>query len=161
MIKKAFVSILLLLVPATLYSTPVPQSADDVKLSGSVNPDKVRKGSSVKASVLMEIPQNLHVQSNKPLDKFLIPTKLEVQAPEGVKVGSILYPRAIIRQLAFSKQPVAVYEGKAAIRFNVTIPSNYGSSSAELKGNLRFQACNNDSCFPPVTREVKIWVNVE
>jgi thiol:disulfide interchange protein DsbD len=161
MIKQAFLTILLLLVPATLYSTPMPQSADDVKVSGSVNPDKVRKGRSAQASVLMEIPQNLHVQSNKPLDKFLIPTKLEVQAPEGVKVGNILYPRAVIRQLAFSKQPVAVYEGKAAIRFNVSVPANYGSSSAELKGNLRFQACNNDSCFPPVTREVKIWVNVE
>jgi thiol:disulfide interchange protein DsbD len=161
MIKRLVVTGLLLLLPATLQSSPLPQTAADVKVNGELKPDKIKKGSSARASVTIEIPQNLHVQSNRPLDKFLIPTKLDIQAPQGVKVGPITYPRAVSRRLGFSKQPVAVYEGKAILRFNVTVPPNYGSSSAELRGNLRFQACNNDSCFPPVNREVKLWLNVE
>ena len=47
------------------------------------------------------------------------------------------------------------------ISFNITIPANFGGNSAEVKGRLRFQACNDDACFPPVTREVKMWVNIE
>jgi len=158
---RLFFLITLLIVPATLYSTPLPQSADDIKVSGWPSPDKTRRGRSVQANVVMEIPNGLHVQSSRPLDKFLVATKLNLEAPAGVKVSAPIYPRAVMRNLKFSKGKVAVYEGRAPIRFNVTIPANYSGNSAEIKGRLRFQACNDESCFPPVTRDVKIWVNIE
>ena len=151
----------LLLIPATLYSTPRPQSSDDVRLSGSVSPDKTEKGRTVRGHVTMVIPNGLHVQSNKPLDKFLIATKLDVETPSGMTVGPIIYPRALMRTLKFSKGKVAVFEGTAPIRFHVTIPASYSGGSGEIMGKLRFQACNDDACFPPVTREVKMWLNVE
>ena len=153
--------IAILLIPATFYSSPAPQSSDDVKLSLALAPDKIKKGRVVRASVTMDIPAGLHVQSSKPLDKFLIPTKLDVETPSGMKVGPISYPRALMRNLKFSKGAVAVYEGKAMIRFNVTVPANYSGGSGDIKGKLRFQACNDESCFPPITREVKMWLNVE
>ena len=149
--------ILILLIPVTVYS----QSSADVNVSGSLAPDKVKKGRVARASVVMDIPAGLHVQSNKPLDKFLIATKLDVETPSGMKAGPISYPRALMRNLKFSKGAVAVYEGKSVIRFNVTVPANYSGGSGEIKGKLRFQACNDESCFPPVTREVKMWLNVE
>ena len=155
---KLFSALLLLLVlPAALYA----QSSEDVKVNGSFTPDKTKKGRVVKGSVVMEIPSGLHVQSSKPLDKYLIATKLDVETPSGMKVGPISYPRAVMRNLKFSKGAVAVYEGRATIRFNLTVPANYSGSSGEIKGKLRFQACNDESCFPPVTREVKMWLNVE
>ena len=142
---------------ATLHA----QSASDVNVLGSLKPDKIKKGRVVAAVVIVDIPAGLHVQSSKPLDKYLVPTKLDVETPSGMKVGPINYPRAVMRNLKFSKGAVAVYEGRATIRFNVTVPANYNGSSGEIKGKLRFQACNDESCFPPVTREVKMWLNVE
>ena len=68
--------ILFLLAPAAFYSNPALQSSSDVNVSGSLAPDKVKKGRVVRASVVMDIPAGLHVQSNKPFDKFLIATKL-------------------------------------------------------------------------------------
>jgi thioredoxin:protein disulfide reductase len=159
--SRIFSLIVLLLLPATLYSKPEPQGSSDVNVSGAVAPDKIKKGRSVRATVVMDIPHGLHVQSNKPLDKFLVPTKLDIETPSGMSVGPISYPRPLMRKLKFSKGNVAVYEGKAMIRFNVTVPANYSGGSGEIKGKLRFQACNDDSCFPPVTREVKMWLNVE
>ena len=153
--------IAILLIPATFYSSPAPQSSADVNVSGSIAPDKVKKGRTVRATVVMDIPAGLHVQSNKPLDKFLIATKLDVETPPGMKVGPVSYPRALMRKLKFSKSMVAVYEGKAMIRFNVTVPAGYSGGSGDIKGKLRFQACNDEACFPPVTREVKMWLNVE
>jgi thiol:disulfide interchange protein DsbD len=154
-------SIVILLIPVTFYSSPAPQSAADVNISGSIAPDKVKKGRIARASVVMDIPAGLHVQSSKPLDKFLIATKLDVETPSGMQVGPVSYPRAMMRKLKFSKGMVAVYEGRAVVRFNVTVPANYSGGSGEIKGKLRFQACNDESCFPPVTREVKMWLNVE
>jgi hypothetical protein len=153
--------ILFLLLPATIFSTPTPQSSNDVRVYGGLKVDKVKKGRAVQATVTMEIPQGLHVQSNKPLDKFLVATKLDVETPPGMKVGPITYPRAVLRSLKFSKGKVAVFEGTTIIRFNVTVPASYSGGSGDIKGKLRFQACNDDACFPPVTREVKVWLNVE
>jgi len=165
MIKHSIVRVLslivILLLPVTFYSSPVPQSSSDVNISGSIAPDKIKKGRTVRANVVMDIPSGLHVQSNKPLDKFLVATKLEVETPSGMKVGPVAYPRALMRKLKFSKGMVAVYEGRSVLRFNVTVPANYSGGSGEIKGKLRFQACNDESCFPPVTREVKMWLNVE
>lgn len=150
-----------LLTPATLYSNPRPQSSGEVNVSGSVTPDKIKKGRAVRGSVVMDIPAGLHVQSSKPLDKYLIATKLDIETPGGMRVGPVTYPRAVMRNLKFSKSAVAVYEGRTILRFNVTVPANYSGGSGEIKGKLRFQACNDESCFPPVTREVKMWLNVE
>ena len=152
---------IILLLPTRFYSNPAPQSSSDVNVNGSIAPDKVKKGRIARASVVMDIPSGLHVQSSKPLDKFLVATKLDVETPSGMKVGPISYPRPLMRKLKFSKGVVAVYEGRAVLRFNVTVPANYSGSSGEIKGKLRFQACNDESCFPPVTREVKMWLNVE
>jgi thiol:disulfide interchange protein DsbD len=153
---------IILLLPVSLYSDPAPpQSSSDVNVSGSLAPDKLKKGRIARASVVMDIPSGLHVQSSKPLDKFLVATKLDVETPSGMKVGPVSYPRALMRKLKFSKGTVAVYEGRAVLRFNVTVPANYSGSSGDIKGKLRFQACNDESCFPPVTREVKMWLNVE
>lgn len=148
---------LLLLLPATIYA----QSASDVNVSGSIAPDKIKKGRVVRGSVVLDIPRGLHVQSSKPLDKYLVATKLDLETPSGMKTGPVSYPRPVIRNLKFSKSAVSVYEGRAVLRFSVTVPANYNGSSGEIKGKLRFQACNDDSCFPPITREVKMWLNVE
>jgi hypothetical protein len=78
---------LILILLTSVYS----QSSADVNISGSLAPDKVKKGRVVRASVVMDIPAGLHVQSNKPLDKFLIATKLDVETPSGMKVGPISY----------------------------------------------------------------------
>jgi len=158
---RIFSLLVIVLIPATFYSNPVPQSSTDVNVSGSIAPDKIKKGRVVRATVVMDIPSGLHVQSSKPLDKFLVATKLDVETPSGMNVGPISYPRALMRKLKFSKGMVAVYEGKSIVRFNVTVPANYSGGSGEIKGKLRFQACNDESCFPPVTREVKMWLNVE
>ena len=160
-LRQLFSLFVLLLIPVVFYSTAAAQSAADVGVSGSVAPDKVKKGRVTRASVVMEIPSGLHVQSSKPLDKFLVATKLDVETPSGMQVGPISYPRPVMRKLKFSKGNVAVYEGRAVVRFNVTVPANYSGGSGEIKGKLRFQACNDESCFPPVTREVKMWLNIE
>jgi thiol:disulfide interchange protein len=109
----------------------------------------------------MDIPSGYHANSNRPLEKFLIATQLKIEGPRGIRVGPILYPRAVLRSLKFSKSKVSVFEGRTTMRFSVTVPRNFAEKSAELKARLRFQSCNDDLCFPPQTREVKLYLNVE
>jgi len=147
--------------PATFAATPALQSAPNIGVSGSLSTDPVRRGRSAQAVVVMDIPAGFHVHSNRPLEKFLIATQLQVEAPAGVRVGAVVYPRALLRNLKFSKSKVAVYEGRTTMRFNVAVPANFGSDSTEVKARLRYQSCNDEVCFPPQTREVTIPVRIK
>ena len=146
--------------PATFAATPSPQSAPNIGVSGSLSVNKVQRGRPAQAVVVMDIPSGFHVHSNRPLEKFLIATQLQVEAPKGVRVGPVVYPRALLLNLKFSKSRVAVYEGRTTMRFNVTVPANFGSDSTEVKARLRYQSCNDEVCFPPQTREVKIPIKI-
>jgi hypothetical protein len=92
--------------PASFAATPSPQSAPNIDVSGSTSVDTVRRGRSVQAVVVMDIPSGFHVHSNRPLEKFLIATQLQVEAAKGVRVGPVVYPRALLRNLKFSKSKV-------------------------------------------------------
>jgi DsbC/DsbD-like thiol-disulfide interchange protein len=108
----------------------------------------------------MDIPSGYHVNSNRPLENFLVATQLKIEAPNGLRIGPVVYPRALMRNFQFSKTKLSVYEGRAVMSFNVTAPANAATSSVELKGRLRYQSCNNALCFPPKTQEVSLWLTV-
>jgi thiol:disulfide interchange protein DsbD len=154
-------AILLLFLPANFFATTLPQSAPDIGVNARLASDKVRKGGRVQGTVVMDIPSGYHINSNRPLEKYLIASQLQFEAPAGVRVGPIVFPRAVLRALKFSKSKVSVFEGHTTIRFSVTVPASFKSNSVELKGRLRYQACNDDVCFPPKTTEVKVWLKVE
>jgi DsbC/DsbD-like thiol-disulfide interchange protein len=149
------------MLPAQLYSSPVPQSAPNIGVSGSLSPNKARRGRTVQGTILIDIPGGYHVNSNKPREKFLIPTQLKIEAPSGVRVGPILYPRPVIRSLKFSKNRVAVFEGRTTIRFSATVPAGFSGNKIELKARLRYQSCSDDVCFPPQNKDVSLWLGVE
>jgi hypothetical protein len=60
--SKLVAALIILLLPTTLYSNPRPPSASDVNVSGSITPDKVKKGGAARGSVVIDIPRGLHVQ---------------------------------------------------------------------------------------------------
>jgi hypothetical protein len=159
-LKLAFTTALFL-VPASFFATPAPQSAPNIPVNGSLAANKTQRGRTVQGTVIIDIPGGYHVNSNRPLERFLIATQLQIEAPKRIRIGPILYPRPLLRSLKFSKSKVSVFEGRTTIRFSVTVPRSFTGDSAELKARLRFQSCNDDLCFPPQTREVKLWLNVE
>lgn len=150
-----------LITPTSLYSSPVPQTAPNIAVNGSLSANKIQRGRSVQATVVMNIPSGYHVNSSRPLEKFLIPTQVKVEAPKGIRVGPVRYPRAVLRSFKFSKNRVSVYEGRATMRFNITVPKNVSTGSKEIKVRLRYQSCNDEVCFPPQSREISLWLNVE
>jgi thioredoxin:protein disulfide reductase len=150
-----------LLMPVNFFASATPQSAPNIAVDGLLAANKIGRGRSVRGTVVMEIPSGYHANSNRPLEKFLIATQLQIEAPSGIRIGPIGYPRALLRSLKFSKNKVSVFEGRTTMRFSVTVPRSFTGNSAELKGRLRYQACNDDTCFPPQTREVRMWLNVE
>ena len=112
-------------------------------------------------TVVMEIPGGYHVNANHPLGKYAIPTTVKIEAPKGVIVGPIVFPRALVRKLkAVNNESLAVYEGRAIMRFNVTVPANYGDGWLNLKARVRYQSCNDDVCFPPKNQDIDFGISI-
>src|SRR6267143_7191430 len=141
-ITKLALAIAILLVPANFFATPAPQSAPNIPVNGSLASNKTQRGRTVQGIVTMDIPSGYHVNSNRPLERFLIATQLQIEAPKGIRVGPILYPRPLMRSLKFSKSKVSVFEGHTTIRFTVTVTGSFTGNSVELKARLKFQSCN-------------------
>ena len=156
-----FLAIGILVLSGGIGSHVAAQTPPHINVSASLSNNKVGRGRTVRATVTMDIPGGYHVNSNRPLEKFLIPTTLKVNAPDGTRSGPIDYPRAVVRKFKFSKNKVSVYEGRAIMRFNLTVPPGTSTGSKEVKLNVRYQSCNDEVCFPPQNKELSLWLNVE
>ena len=152
---------ILIVVGVYTAATTTVAAQPNISINGNISPAKIGRGRTVKATVVIDIPHGYHVHSNRPLEKFLIATKLDVEAPNGIRVGPVTYPRALLRNFKFSKNRVAVYEGRVVMRFSLTVLNNFSGGSAEIKAKVRYQSCNDEVCFPPQTKEAKLWLTVQ
>jgi DsbC/DsbD-like thiol-disulfide interchange protein len=161
-------AVTLFLLAGILLALPVSFRAETHSLAQSPNigvngffaADKAQLGRTLQAAVVIEIPAGYHINSNRPLAKFLIPTALKVEAPGGIRVGAVSYPRAQLRSFSFSPDKLSVYEGSAVLRFNVTIPANFSTGVTELRVRLKYQSCNDEACFPPTSRTITMPIAV-
>ncbi len=113
-------------------------------------------GAVVEAPLAVRIRKGYHINSNRPLEDYLIPTKLSWDAAPLV-VEAIDYPQAETIEPSFSTKPLAVYSSRIVIRTRFRVPAA-GADLSELKGKFRFQACTDKACLPPRTIDVSVPV---
>ena len=145
-----------------LTPAPAPQ-ASNIGVNGFFSVDPAQQGSTFQAAVVMEIPRDMHVNSNKPLGKYAVPTVLKVEAPGGLRVTPVSYPRGAVKTFRFGgsdAERLAVYEGKAIFRLNVSVAPGAELQVARVRVSVRFQGCNDEVCFPPATRELTLPIAI-
>jgi DsbC/DsbD-like thiol-disulfide interchange protein len=147
-----------LILPGAFQAAPAPDP--NISVVGYFGADKAQRGRVVQVAMVIDIPAGYHINSNRPLESYLIATQLKVEAPNGVRVGPVTYPRALLQSFKFSKKKLSVYEKQTRLKFNVTVPANYSGKSIELKTKLRLQSCNDEVCFPPKTYDRDLRINV-
>ncbi len=127
------------------------QGPPQVQVRGLLESDVVHADSNVLAAVEVKLPKGYHVNSNQPLDKYLIPTTLSLELPKGVVLGEIVYPDAINLTLEWSEKPLAVYEETFFIGVAVDLGDDLPPGEHVIEGRLRYQACDDKRCFRPET----------
>jgi thioredoxin:protein disulfide reductase len=155
--RTLFFALPLLLLCAAANSA---RAQANVNAQGFYAVNKAQQGRPVPAVIVIDIPEGFHINANKVANKFSIPTTIKLDAPEGVRLTPIMFPRGNIRKLKFSDEPLSLYEGRAIARFNVTFPANFKTGETEIRARIRYQACNDELCYPPVSREITLPINV-
>ena len=131
-------------------------------VSGSIAGGTIKRGGAARATVVLDIPGDLHTNSNRPTSENLIPTRVTVTSP-GVKLSPVRYPRGKNKRFGFQEandRPLNVYEGRVAFNFTVTVPANFKGNTVRVRAVVRSQACNDEVCFPPRNREVTLTARV-
>jgi DsbC/DsbD-like thiol-disulfide interchange protein len=148
---------------ATAFASLAAQ-ASNVGVNGFFSVDPAQQGSTFQAAIVFDIPEGMHVNSNRPLGKYAIATSVKVDAPRGLRVTPVAYPAGKVRSFKFGEgtpeEKLAVYEGRAVARFNVTVPPDYEQGVAHVRVGVRFNASTDEVCFPPATRELDLAIAV-
>jgi thiol:disulfide interchange protein DsbD len=100
-------------------------------------------------AVRAEVAEGWHINANKPLESYLIPSVLELQASPGVEIVRLLYPAPVLRKLEISETEMALYDGVVVFGAVVRIGENVKPGSYRITATLRYQGCNNLACVEP------------
>jgi len=134
-------------------------SASAQEVTGSIGNGTARRGVKTRGTVVLSIPAELHVNSNKPKSEYAIPTTVRISGT-GLTIGAITFPRGTNRKFQFSENLINVYEGTIFFPFTVTVPRNYKARSITVKAVVRYQACTDQVCYPPKSKTVDITATV-
>ena len=124
----------------------------------AAEPQTVAANKPATVELRFQIVTGYHVNSHTPKSEFLIPTAVTLQPAAGVKAGELQYPHGV--PYSFATDPntkLDVYAGT----FSVKLPVVASAGEHTIDGTLKYQACDNASCYPPRTVPLKILFNAK
>lgn len=159
---KSFKVFSITLVILTLSGFALAQgSGKVVRVSAGESVYKIKRGAPVSITVVVDVDAGYHINSNRPAEKYLIPTALKIERVAGLSTTPVVYPRAKLQKFEFSEKPLSVFEGKAVLKLSARALAGLAGGSHTLKGKLTVQACNNQQCLRPQTIDVSIPLQVD
>ncbi len=116
-----------------------------------VSLDPVPRGREFKIAIVVDIASGFHINSHKPSEEYLIATTLTPKLPTGFELVDTIYPKGQLEKFSFSpNQPLDVYTGSVTFLLRLSAKAEATLGPAEVPMILRYQACNDSTCLPPV-----------
>jgi hypothetical protein len=148
-----------------LTSLLVAQSASFAQPSVAMAPVadvRLRPGATAKVELDFRVAQNFHINSNKPKSNLLIPTVLKLDAQQPLKLSALHYPAGEDQSFPFSPdEKLSVYSGDFALEALVSAPAKASAGTYTVSGELHYQACDKNACYPPKNLPVQFKVVVK
>jgi hypothetical protein len=141
-------------------AAPTPQGRSFVEALPT-NTVVVSPGHSATVQFMFRVQNPYHINSNQPTAEELIPTQIHFSLPGEVAVGKMTYPEGKLMSFPFDPSTkLSVYSGDFSIRGMIMAPVKAAQGIYTVHGELRYQACDNNACYPPkklpFTFDVKI-----
>jgi len=110
----------------------------------------VSPGRSTLIQFTFRVQDPYHINSSKPLVEELIPTQLHFSLPGEIAVGKMQYPAGKLMSFPFDPSTkLSVYSGDFVIRGLIMAPIKVSTGTYTVHGELKYQACDNNACYPP------------
>jgi thiol:disulfide interchange protein DsbD len=146
---------------AAQSSSDVPNPAAIVKPRAFVSLAPVPRGKEFQVAVAVEIAPGYHMNSHHPTDQYLIATTLTAKLPTGFELRDTLYPAGRVEKFSFSPDKgLDVYSGSVTLKLRLIAHNDAPIGAVTFPVTLRYQACNDTTCLPPVKVPVDVRVDV-
>jgi hypothetical protein len=132
----------------------LPKASSIVEPHAYVSLAPVPRGHRFEVAVVANIRPGFHINAHEVLQDYLIPTSLEAEVPPGFRALATSYPPGVLRKFKFSSVNMSVYEGSATLRMKLQAATDAPLGMLQLPFTLRYQACNEEACLPPVKLSV-------
>lgn len=109
----------------------------------------------------LNIAKNIHIQANPTSAPNLIATTLMLETLPGVTWGVPVYPLGKPYRLQGASTDISTYDGKIEIGIPFTVTGNKKPLRLLANGKVRYQACNDKTCFFPVTLPISFTIQVK
>ena len=146
---------------AAAQSSDVPSPAAVVKPHVFVSLASVPRGKEFQVAVVVDIAHGYHMNSHHPTDQYLIATTLTPKLPAGFELLDTLYPAGRVEKFSFSPDKgLDVYSGSVTLKLRLVAHNDAPIGAVTFPVTLRYQACNDTTCLPPVKVPVDVRVDV-
>jgi DsbC/DsbD-like thiol-disulfide interchange protein len=133
-----------------------PKASSVVKPQIFASLDPIPRGREFQIAVVIEIARGYHMNSHHPSDAYLIPTTLTPQLPAGFQLVDAIYPDGHLQKFSFSPdKPLDVYSGSVTVKLKLQAQASAPLGPISIPMTLRYQACNDSTCLPPVRLPVE------
>jgi thiol:disulfide interchange protein DsbD len=145
---------------AAQSAADVASPAAIVKPRAFVSLAPVPRGKEFQVAVAVDIAHGYHMNSHHPTDQYLIATTLTPKLPSGFEVLDTLYPAGRVEKFSFAPKGLDVYSGSVRLQLRMIAHNDAPIGAVTFPVTLRYQACNDTTCLPPVKVPVDVRVDV-
>lgn len=133
-----------------------PLRLEKVVLTGAADRTAYLPGETVQVAARLDIAAGWHLQAHVPTYDYLIPTTLAIAAPADWPAAEVEYPAPSRYKFAFAEDELDVLEGRQRIVARIVVPSAAATGPVRLELHLRYQACDDRQCLPPVETSANV-----
>lgn len=119
----------------------------------------VKPGAKFAATLLATIKPGFHINSNKPVQEYLIPTRVELLDAALFALEKADFPPGEMKAFGFAPdEELSVYEGTLRVPLELRAKPGAATGNHNLRLAFHYQACNDRFCLRPAQREVGLKV---
>jgi hypothetical protein len=119
-----------------------------------------KRGGTAEAKLAVHVESGYHVNSNAPAEDYLIPLRLRWETGP-LAPAEVVYPKPETEKYEFSEKPLSVFTGDFQILTRFKVEASAAPGPGVLLGKLRYQACSRDTCYRPVTLEIRLPYEIQ
>lgn len=121
----------------------------------------IQQGKNIPVEFTFHIRNGYHINSSQPTTPDLIPTSLGFMPPPDLVIGKVQYPAGQMTSFPFDPtEKLSVYAGDVVVKAVLITQPHAPFGTYTVHGEFKYQACDNNACYPPKKLPVQFDVKV-
>lgn len=121
----------------------------------------VVQGKSAPLEFRFHVKTGYHINSSQPTSPELIATSLGFTPPPDIVIAKVLYPAGQLTSFPFDPtEKLSVYSGDVVVKATLITQPHAPLGTYTVHGDFKYQACDNNACYPPKKLPVQFDVKV-